>query len=188
MSWWCVVAASLLIQSMAFDIATTWVFGPVTDLEAYVSTLELGEAESPGFIKLSSDGSLLEIDLVRRPSAWPADEPFCSRMLPAAVNAFYAKHGRLAVKDLLGVQVVNMADPREAGCRCYVALMLAMGVAAINEDSRILPGDFCRRQNEFLITGIYSEGATPVLPNTTAAALAVLHTARSVTHVREDAA
>ena len=166
-------------------VVTTWVFGHVDDLTSYAGDINnrLREAQSPGFIRLSFDGSAFEIALVRRPSGWPINERFCSVMLPAAVHAFFELHDEFSVKQIQDIGVVNRAIPREAGCRCYVALMRAMGANTINDLPDVVPAEFCKAATGAYIEGTCFGRTKAVLPQSSSVALAVVQQAQSVTRV-----
>jgi hypothetical protein len=112
----------------------TWIFGKTKYVDQFVENLDIDPNLSQGFIQLAGDGKSLEITLVQRPRDWKQGTPFCSRMLPAAVRDLYAMAG-MDVTKLERIEVENVAKPKEAGCKCYVRLMLAMGLNVIGNKS-----------------------------------------------------
>ena len=116
----------------------TWVFG-LEDDEAFEffenliirDELDLRSDLEEGFIELIGDGEELEISLVRKPDSWPSDEPFCKPMLRAAIIDFYRRVD-FEISQLKQIRVINLATPRIAGCKCYVRLMIDMGMTRIN--------------------------------------------------------
>ena len=111
----------------------TWIFGKVKYVEHFVENLDIDPLNIPqGFIQLAGDGRNLEISLVQRPRDWKEGKKFCSRLLPAAVRDMYAMSG-MDIKKLERIEVDNVATPKVAGCKCYVRLMVAMGLNVIRD-------------------------------------------------------
>ena len=181
------VLSLMLGLAAGLEVATIWVFGPVVDLKKFAKNPSLESTESPGFIKLSFDGSRLEIELVRRPSAWPDTHRFCSVMLPAAVHEFFALNRQFSVSQIDEIGVVNLARPREAGCRCYTRLMLAMGVDTILGSREVDPVSFCLRTHLFDIVGNFLGDKKAVLPDAHAVPLRMIREAASVTTTKLEA-
>ena len=127
-----VAASSSLIKSISHEpdsqLFTTYIFGPKDEFDS----LRLSFGESSGFIELSFDGSMLAIELVRRPLDWPKDWPFCSIFLPAVVSNFITNKIKVPIEQIQRVSVTNLADNPLVGCRCYVGLLHHMGVETLS--------------------------------------------------------
>jgi hypothetical protein len=106
-----------------------------------------GERTDPGGVSVSLHDGELWIDTVARPSDMPVGGKFCSRALPAALNAFLADKN---IADIDSVNVVNNAEPWEAGCRCYTRVMVRMGFTTINRNSldESKVGSFCQNRRK----------------------------------------
>lgn len=109
----------------------------------------LSDYSDHGFIQLlyrkSTDG--LTINLVKRPPGrfYSESEPFCSKMLPAAIARFLEHHQIPTVSE---VSVVVDGHPYLAACKCYIRVMISMGLARVGEGSGVvvtpsLVEDFC---------------------------------------------
>ena len=125
--------------SKSFNINSIYAFGEYESFEK----LSVRSEKSPGFIELSFDGNRLAIERVRRPSEWSTNSKFCTRFLPAAVSDFIHTKINIPIEDIGNIFVRNMAVPREAGCRCYVGLMLKMGFNIINDRVLTDPYRYC---------------------------------------------
>ena len=133
----------------------TWVFGKQRYMDAFIEDLDINPDISSGFIQLIGDRKSLTIAMVQRPKFWPSAEKFCSPILRAAVKEFFTKTF-IEVNDVESIHVKNMGTPKEAGCRCYVGLMVEMGFQRINDLEDIGPDDvsqFCSDANFTFISG-----------------------------------
>ncbi len=119
----------------------TWVIGiedeeSIIHIESLIMDDDLDLNSSQGYIQLEGDGERLSINMVRRPIAWPKNQQFCKPLLRSAVVDYY-KRIPFSINDLREISVTNFANPRIAGCRCYVRLMLDMGVDVIQGEAGI---------------------------------------------------
>jgi hypothetical protein len=156
----------------------TWVFGKKRNMGPFIKNLDINPDIPTGFIRLIGDKNSLTIALVQRPLKWPSDQRFCSPMLRMAVREFYIMTG-LEIKSIRSVFVNNQATPREAGCRCYVGLMVDMGFRKINEFEMLEPDDvprFCAEGQTGILVGQLLN-TKPSLPSFNAGALKLLLTA-----------
>ena len=106
------------------------------------------------FIRLQLEENILSIDLVNKGTNWPAKNSFCKEMLPATILRFLVSNS-VEFDSLHAVQVVNLSEPREIGCRCYVRVMVSMGFNEINDEPVTddeIP-KFCRHYAGELIVG-----------------------------------
>jgi hypothetical protein len=114
------------------NLVFTWIFGKKPRyVSNFVEDLDIDPSLPQGFIQLEGDSQELEICLVQRPKHWDANSAFCSSMLPAAVRDFYTATG-ISIEGVRRIKVLNSASPREAGCRCYVKLMVSLGFNVVN--------------------------------------------------------
>ena len=171
------VGKGICVDGNVDRIVKSWAFTQQQLPRSMMENFDLGILPSVGFVRLVATPASLTIDLVQKPRNW--DGRFCSVMLPATVRQLYTNSG-FDIQLLENVDVLNLADPRIAGCRCYVALMLAMGMTVINKVSVNSAAEFCN-QNEraFIYASPGPDG--PRLPATRPGARAVLKSAKILT-------
>ena len=153
----------------------TWVF-PIEqndddDLDSLFAetNLDITSDDPIGFIRLEGNDELLRVNLLKRPGGWTEGEPFCSPMVKAAVVEFY-RQTDLRISKLKQLSVTNLAEPHEAGCRCYLRLMLAMGFDTIQESRSPTHSDvssFCQSDDvDTVFLDAEAMHAIPHLPET----------------------
>jgi hypothetical protein len=160
----------------------TWVFDRSTRyMDDFIENLDIDARISAGFIQLSGTEEHLHISLVQRPQRWPDGSRFCAPILRAAVREFYERSG-FELSKLVSVSVNNFANPREAGCRCYVRLMIQMGLDRIGGFDRLRDdqvGRFCDPETGVKMSFIEgrSSGQAARLPSEDAQAAKILKSA-----------
>ncbi len=133
------------VSASSSDLSGVYVWGSAASSIAAETVRGLSlEGTEPrlSFIELfcTSKGTLY-INLVRRGSEWPADESFCSLLLPAAIRDFFKRRGLSVLTDLKRIWVMNVSQPLRAGCRCYTKTMVEFGFDLINGEFR--SDNFC---------------------------------------------
>ena len=163
----------------SMELASTYRFGEVGNLELFCG-------ESSGFIEVSFDGKTLSIDLVRRPTDWPAGSKFCSFMLPAVVDHFLSTVLAIPIAEVQRLVAINMATNPGVACKCYVGLMVNMGFAIVNGKIVDSHSDVCNRDSmsEKMISGRPPLTTAGVLPQVDPAASELLKGASINTRTR----
>lgn len=168
------VSLILLKAASATTIGWVWGSGDITAHQKVRGTLTQ-RFPNHGFIELSVATHELKIALVKRPLAedYPTFLPFCSKLLPMAVNEAYDTVTRRKINELQSVVVeIEFGEYAHRACVCYVGLMVGMGVDIINEytapaDDFINIDDFCmQHHSELHLDGKFSRNAAPKLPPT----------------------
>ena len=159
----------------------TWVWGEGLDVDAIMPELDIGTGieEVAGFIRLTGTGTVLEIELVHRPTWWGREDRFCSLLLPATVRAFF-DYTRFNVRELEAIEVSNGSETPEIACLCYVRVMLQMGFSLVNKSpvSEATRATFCRRQSGFMSATLPATAdAGAVLPPVSPIALKLMESA-----------
>ena len=144
----------------------TWIWGEgvpdIVDPDSDETEFDLDYPEH-GFIQI--DGDLdemsISIELVRRPpsSLYPESEPFCSKMLPAAIADFMEVHLMTIVTE---ISVFIYGHPYIAACKCYVRTMMQMGLGRIEDELISSPNmveEFCARREAYLFGKPVVDGA-----------------------------
>jgi hypothetical protein len=96
------------------------------------------------------DGRCLTIDMVQRGRAWDLHGSFCNPILYSWILE-YLESRNLSVEDIQGIIVTNAANPRIAGCRCYVRTLVSLGFSIINGEifhSEDDLNNFCTKNSE----------------------------------------
>ena len=109
----------------------TWVWGEGLDVDAIMPELDIGTGieEVAGFIRLTGTGTVLEIELVHRPTWWGREDRFCSLLLPATVRAFF-DYTRFNVR-----QSVRPLGPHSAADRVGSCLRLCQRPPTLERSS-----------------------------------------------------
>ena len=120
----------------------SWVWGPGVPRIVATSNEDM---ESPvdymdhGFIQLATahDVGQISVVLVKRPPSdlFPRDEKFCSTMLPAAMVEHAEATGLKSIKSVL---IHFDAHPYRAACKCYMRLLISMGLNRVGQGSGVV--------------------------------------------------
>jgi hypothetical protein len=121
---------SCFIFQLSTAIELTWIWAE--DFDGDTESLSVDYPENASFIQLEHLYGDLVIHLVHRGTNWPKDSSFCKVMLPAVISQFLEKEELRLGNDIRRIKVCNVADPRIAGCKCYVRLMVDLGFRWIN--------------------------------------------------------
>ena len=161
----CIVCALLSFAVKAYGISTTWIWS-VDGRSATLDEIYLEGFEKYSFIRLDFAAEVLTIDEVQKSNRLEPQVRFCSTALPAAISNFFDLHS-LSIQDVKVIVVLNAAEPSEAGCRCYVRPMIAMGFTKIN--GKVLKDEdvpaFCKSSGFGYIVARIPEGSSArVLP------------------------
>lgn len=149
------VVSVWLVKAGPIDrIVKSWAFSKTTVPQSIMEKMDIGVLPSIGFIRLAATPKTLTIDLVQKPENF--NGRFCSVYLPAAVRQLFAA-SKFSIEDLTEIDVTNIATPRIAGCRCYVGLMIAMGMTVVNKTPVTNAQDFCERNTKSYIYGTPGE-------------------------------
>jgi hypothetical protein len=111
----------------------TFVWGPEDEYPSFVlDRLSLGSFPELSFIKLDFIEATLIINMVQRGTGWPKGQSFCSLVLPASIREFLSVRGINTGTEWKQISVINFAEPRIAGCKCYSRVMSTFGFDLVN--------------------------------------------------------
>ncbi len=166
------VYASLCILTSASATRVGWVWGS-DNLNAYKRKRGALSDRFPrhGLIEMIIGPSDLRLAVVKRPpeDIYPSLLPFCSKILPIAVNEAYNTLTDYRIHELQAIVVDIEGGPFALrACRCYTALMVDMGIDIINQNTA--PSGsfdsvrrFCDDFHPLTLEGRFSEDASPRL-------------------------
>ena len=157
--------ALLSLATKANQVSTTWIW-PVDGITEIPCGICIEGFEEYSFIELAFSMGRLSIVAVQKSNRLAPLVKFCSAALPAAISTFLDLHS-LSIQDVKVIGVLNAAEPSEAGCRCYIRPMIAMGFTKIK--ARVLKDEdvpaFCRNSEFGHINARIPEGSSArVLP------------------------
>jgi hypothetical protein len=143
MSVFVILITAVFGSDISYEVA--WVWGEPIPEEAIWGVNQMGNPKS-SYIRLDYDRNRVMIDMVKIGGNWDRTYPFCKEMLPATMQSFIQMHYLTIGRNLTKIEVYNAAVPREAGCRCYVRVMMKFGFRLVNgfiiENGEDL-GNFC---------------------------------------------
>ena len=155
-----VVFSLLSVVTKAFQVSTTWIW-PSEGSKEIPEEIYLEGFEEYSFIQLAFAVKRLSIVAVQKSNRLSPEVKFCSTALPAAISTFLDLHS-LSIQNVKVIGVLNAAEPSEAGCRCYVRPMIAMGFSNINGRTLMdqdVPA-FCQDSQYRYIEAEIPEGST----------------------------
>ena len=113
----------------------------IPDIDDFMNKLDFERDRTHSFIRLHLStpyslfscvsGRCLTIDMVQRANDWDLYGSFCNPVLYSSIASFLASQ-KLRPNQIDGVQVLNKATPRMAGCKCYIRTLVSLGFTRIN--------------------------------------------------------
>ena len=134
---------------------TLWAWGDWDEVKKLQTSLRaIGIFPKLSYIEIEKVEDMLAINFVQKGTNWPTEESFCKQMLTATMMDFIQRYELDLDEDIEMLKVVNIAEPRIAGCRCYVGLFVSLGFTQINGRAildRKSIDEFCMPENQVLI-------------------------------------
>lgn len=135
---------------------TLWAWGDDHEVidRLRASRRTIGSFPDISYIEIQRYEDILGINFVQKGTNWPDKESFCKPMLMATVSDFLIRHEINLGEDISLFKAVNIANPKVAGCKCYVGLFSALGYTEINGRSirfKTEIDEFCTDEGAVLI-------------------------------------